>query len=85
MIQDETNNVLKHNSKSANENFLEHRKLIDLCIKKFNPDVFVFCERPPLKNVDQYWDKIVDEVLLHRTIPINHLSRYLFLMLILKM
>ena len=52
--------MLKHNSKSANENFLEHKKLIDLCIEKFNPfnpDVWVVCEIPPLKNVEQYRDK----------------------------
>ena len=56
--------MLKHNSKSANKNFLEHKKLIDLCIEKFNPDVCVVCEIPPLKNVEQYRDKNekIDEI-----------------------
>ena len=57
MTQDGTNNVFKHNSKSADENFLEHKKLIDLCMGKFNPDLCVVCEIPPLKNVEQYRDK----------------------------
>ena len=49
--------MLKHNSKSANENFLEQKILIDLCIEKFNPDACVVSEIPPLKNVEQYRDK----------------------------
>ena len=64
VIQDGTNIVLKQNSKFANENFLQHKKLIDLCIEKFNPDVCVACEIPPLKNVEQYRDKNekIDEI-----------------------
>ena len=57
MIQDGTNIVLKHNSKSTDENFLEYKKLIDLCIEKFNSDICVVCKIPPLKNVEQYRDK----------------------------
>ena len=53
VIQDGTNNLLKHNSKFASDKFLEQEKLIDLCIEKFDPDV---CEVLPLKNVQQYRD-----------------------------
>ena len=61
---DPKNNVLKDNSKSADENFLEHKKLIDLCIEKLNLDVCVVCEIPPMKNVEQYRDKNekIDEI-----------------------
>ena len=88
MIQDGTKNVLKHKSKSGMESFLEHKKLIELCMEKFNPDVCVVCEIPPLKNVEQYQDKnekmMKSIILLHHTILINHPSRYPFFMLILK-
>ena len=47
----------QHNCKSANENFFEHKKLIDLCIEKLQFKCFCFCEMPPLKNVEQYWEK----------------------------
>ena len=54
MIQDGTNNLLKHNVYSANEIVLEHKKLIDLCLEEFNLHVCVVCEIPPLDNVEQY-------------------------------
>ena len=40
IIQDGTNNVLKH-GKNASQNFEEHKKLLDKCIEKFDQDVCV--------------------------------------------
>ena len=50
LIQDGTNNVLKHHQKSAQDNFADHAKLVKKCIEKFQPEVFVVCEILPLKK-----------------------------------
>ena len=40
IIQDVTNNVLKH-GKNSSQSFREHKKLVDKCMEKFDPDVYV--------------------------------------------
>ena len=50
IIQDGTNNVLKHYNKNAQDNFAEHASLVAKCIEKFSPEVVVICEVPPLKQ-----------------------------------
>ena len=89
VIRDGTSNKRKLNSKPANENLLEHKKLTNSCIEKFNPDVFVVCKIPPLKTLSSIGLKtkklMKSIILLHRTIPLNHPSKNLFFMLILKM
>ena len=57
ILQDGTNNVLKHHQKSAQDHFADHAKLVKKCIEKFQPEVFVVCEIPPLKNLPQNMDK----------------------------
>ena len=47
VLQDGTNNVLKHTSKSAEVNFEEFKQLVNLCVEKFTPETFVLCEIPP--------------------------------------
>ena len=71
ILQDGTNNVLKHHQKSAQDHFADHAKLVKKCIEKFQPEVFVICEVPPLKNLPQNMDKnnCIDEFneLIHST------------------
>ena len=55
IIQDGTNKVLKH--EKASQKFEEHKKLVDKCIVKFDPDVCVVCERPPLRDAIQNNEK----------------------------
>ena len=64
IIQDVTNNILKHD-KSAAENFEEHKKLLSLCLKNFKLEVCVICEIPPLKDMEQNKDKNneIDEII----------------------
>ena len=86
VIQEGSNNVLKNNSKSAYEKFPEHKKLVDSCIEKLNPDVCVVCEIQPLSSIRIKMKKLMKSIILqHRTIPISQTSGHLFLMLILKM
>ena len=47
IIQDGTNNVLKHYNKNAQDNFAEHASLVAKCIAKFSPEVVVICEVLP--------------------------------------
>ena len=56
IVQDGTNNVLKQ-GKNASQNFKEHKKLVDKCIKKFDPDVCVVCEMLLLKCAVQNKEK----------------------------
>ena len=69
VLQDGTNNVLKHTSKSAEVNFEELKQLVNLCIEKFTPETFVLCEIPPLKDLEHNTqkNKIIDNFnsLLH--------------------
>ena len=69
VVQDWTNNVLKHTSKSAQENFEEFKQLVNLCIEKITPERFVLCGIPPLKYLEHNTqkNKIIDNFnsLLH--------------------
>ena len=69
VLQDGTNNVLKHTSKSAEVNFEEFKQLVNLCVEKFTPETFVLCEIPPLKDLEHNTQKnnIIDKFnsLLH--------------------
>ena len=56
IIQDGTNNVLKHGKKSS-QNFEEHKKLVDKCIGIFDPNVCVVYEIPHLKDAVQKNEK----------------------------
>ena len=53
ILQDGTNNVLKHHQKNAQDHFADHAKLVKKSIEKFQPEVFVVCEVSPLKNLQQ--------------------------------
>ena len=61
-------NVSKHGIKS-NQNFEEHKKLVDKCIEKFDLDVCVVCKITPLKDAVQNNKKneLINEInmLLH--------------------
>ena len=50
IIQDGTNNVLKHYNENAQDNFAEQASLFAKCIEKFSADVVVIYEVPPLKQ-----------------------------------
>ena len=69
VLQDWTNNVLKHTSKSAEVNFEEFKQLVNLCIEKIAPETIVLCEIPPLKDLEHNTqkNKIIDNFnsLLH--------------------
>ena len=56
IIQDGTNNVLKHGKKSS-QNFEEQKKLVDTCIEIFYPTVCVVYEIPHLKDAVQKNEK----------------------------
>ena len=62
ILQDETNNILMFN-KSADYIFSEFNELVIKCNDKFEPDVFVLCDVPNLKNrpAKSEKNKLIDE------------------------
>ena len=62
ILQDGINNILK-NDRSADEIFQEFQQLIDKYMDEFEPDNFVLCEVPPLKNKleNVFKNKLIDE------------------------
>ena len=52
VLQDATNSFLKFDRKPADV-FESFKKLVNICLEKFNPDQFVICEVIPLTNLSQ--------------------------------
>ena len=76
IIQDGTNNVLKHFNTAAQDNCTEQASLVEKCIEKFSPEVVVICEAPPVKQNAAHTAENAKTDAFNKLIHDNYANKY---------